>query len=260
MSATAMKHGDFTGLAGDYVRFRPGYSESVLTALLSLIGKPIGQIDVVDVGAGTGIWTAMLAARGCRSVVAVEPNEDMREQGAEVNRAARIEWRNGSGEQTGLAAQSADLLSMASSFHWVDFDRGTREFARVLRPGGRFVALWNPRLLEANPLLAETEAHLRVLCPELKRVSSGRSGITEKITELLVAHPDFNDVVYLEGRHIREQTVEEYIGTWRSVNDVQFQLGPKKFAEFLEYVRKRLRDVPTVQTTYLTRAWTAMRR
>jgi SAM-dependent methyltransferase len=201
----------------------------------------------------------MLAARGCRSVIAVEPNDDMREQGAEVNRNARIEWRSGTGEQTGLAAESLDLLSMASSFHWVDFELGTREFARVLRPGGRFVAIWNPRLIEANPLLAEIESQLRVLCPSLERVSSGRSGITNKLTELLVAHPDFTDVVYMEGRHLREQTVEEYIGAWRSVNDVQFQLGPEKFAEFLDYVRRRLHDVPAVQTTYLTRAWAARR-
>lgn len=255
----AMKHGDFTGLAEDYARFRPGYAPSVLKAVLALVGKPIEMIDAADVGAGTGLWAAMLSAQGCRTVIAVEPNDDMRKRGEDVNRGARIEWRKGSGEETGLLPCSVDFLSMASSFHWVDFDRGTQEFARVLRPGGRFVAVWNPRLMEANPLLAETEAYLGVLSPNLRRVSSGRSGITEKLTELLVAHQSFRDVVYVEGRHTRDQTVEDYIGAWRSANDVQVQLGPKRFAEFIEHVRTHLHGVPTVQITYVTRAWAAER-
>ena len=254
-----MKHGDFTGLADKYSRYRPGYSESVLTAVLALVGKPAGLIDVVDVGAGTGIWTAMLASRGCRSLTAVEPNEDMRRAGIEFTSNMSVQWRAGSGEQTGLDAGTADLLTMASSFHWVDFERGTQEFARVLRPGGRFVALWNPRLIEANPLLAQTEDYIRVLRPDIKRVSSGRSGITEKLTEMLSAHPSFDDVIYLEGRHTRAQTLDEYVGAWRSTNDVQYQLGPEKFEQFLQHVRSRLQGAK-IEVTYLTRAWAARRR
>ena len=73
MAQQSLKHGDFTGLAENYTRYRPGYSESVLTALLALLGKPANTVDAVDVGAGTGIWTAMIAKRGCRSVTAIEP-------------------------------------------------------------------------------------------------------------------------------------------------------------------------------------------
>ena len=56
----------------------PTYAESVLTALLALTGKPAAEIDVVDVGAGTGIWTRMLARAGCWFVIAVEPNGEIR--------------------------------------------------------------------------------------------------------------------------------------------------------------------------------------
>ena len=260
MAQQSLKHGDFTGLAENYTRYRPGYSESVLTALLSLVDKPVSRIDAVDVGAGTGIWTAMIAKRGCHSVTAVEPNDDMRKWGIEFTKGSGISWKAGGGEKTGLTNGCADFLSMASSFHWVDFDTGMREFHRVIRPGGRFVALWNPRLLEVNPLLVEIEEHLRVLKPDLKRVSSGRSGITEKLTGMLEALPDFEDVIYLEGRLKKFQTTVEYLGAWRSVNDIQFQLGPEKFAQFLDYAEKRLAGLPGVETTYQTRAWTARRR
>ena len=49
--------GDFTGLAKDYSQSRPDYCPSVLKASLGLLDKTSAEIDFVDVGAGTGIWT-----------------------------------------------------------------------------------------------------------------------------------------------------------------------------------------------------------
>lgn len=257
-AALNIRHGEFTGLAADYSAYRPAYAESVLDALLGLLRRPAGALNAADVGAGTGIWTRMLARRGFHRVTAIEPNDDMRTTGARDSRGLPIAWLKGSGEKTGLPESSCDLVSMASSFHWVDFDAGTHEFHRLLRPRGRFVALWNPRLIEANPLLVEIEAMLNAMMPpSAKRVSSGRSGLTETLTEKLWACGRFDDVVYLEGRHVARQTPEQYIGAWRSVNDVRVQLGPKKFQAFLDAVAKRIQDVDVIETTYLTRAWAA---
>ena len=255
-----LKAGDFTGLASDYSQHRPDYCPSVLDALLGLLGKPAAEIDFVDVGAGTGIWTRMVCARGLQSVTAVEPNDDMRANGVADSAATRIRWLAGKAEQTGLAAACCDWLSMASSFHWAEFEPATGEFHRVLRPGGRFTALWNPRLIEVNPLLVEIEAHLDTLRPNIRRVSSGRSGITETLTEQLWASPCFDDVVYLEGRHVITMTRERYIGAWRSVNDLRVQLGPEKFDAFLGFVEQRIAGLQSIEATYLTRAWSARRK
>jgi ubiquinone/menaquinone biosynthesis C-methylase UbiE len=257
-SAT-MKHGDFTGLAGDYAKFRPGYAPQVATAILGYLGRNPASIDAADIGAGTGIWTRTLAARGLHSLVAVEPNDDMRGQGIVTSRGTNIAWRKGSAEATGLPDGSADLVTMASSFHWADFDSACDEFHRILRPGGVFTALWNPRFIEANPLLVEIEAQITQLKPDIRRVSSGRSGITERLTDMLSAKPQFTEVLYLEGRHSVRQTPEQYIGTWRSVNDLQVQLGPEVFRKFLDFTEKRIAGLPAIETTYLTRAWAARR-
>ncbi len=254
-----MKHGDFTGLAGDYARFRPGYAPQVATAIVSYVGRNVSDIDAADIGAGTGIWTRMLADRGLHSVVAIEPNDDMRARGAETSRGIGIAWREGSAEATGLPDASADLVSMASSLHWADFDKACGEFHRVLRGGGVFAALWNPRMIETNPLLIEIEARITQLKPGIRRVSSGRSGLTERLTELLMARPDFSEVLYLEGRHCVRQTPEQYLGAWRSVNDLQVQLGPELFGEFLEFVESKIEGRESIETTYLTRAWLARR-
>jgi len=254
-----MKHGDFTGLAGDYAKFRPGYAPQVATAILNYVRRDAASIDAADVGAGTGIWTRTLAARGLHSVVAVEPNDDMRGQGIESSRGAGIVWRKGSAEATGLPDSSADLVSMASSFHWADFDRACDEFHRILRPGGVFVALWNPRFIEASPLLVEIEAQIMRLKPDIQRVSSGRSGLTERLTDMLSSKQQFTEVLYLEGRHSVHQTPEQYIGVWRSVNDLQVQLGAELFREFLDYTEKRIAGLTAIETTYVTRAWAARR-
>jgi ubiquinone/menaquinone biosynthesis C-methylase UbiE len=125
-----VKHGDFTGLATDYAQFRPGYAPQVATAVLSCVGRDAADIDAADIGAGTGIWTRVLADRGLHSVVAVEPNDEMRRQGIESSRDKQIVWRKGSAEATGLPDGSADLVSMASSLHWADFDKACDEFHR----------------------------------------------------------------------------------------------------------------------------------
>jgi SAM-dependent methyltransferase len=254
-----MTHGDFTGLACDYASYRPGYAPSIVTTAYALLAHAPAAIDVADVGAGTGIWTRMLAERGPRSIVAVEPNDNMRQQGVLTSHGMPIEWRKGSGEATGLAAASCDLVTMASSFHWVDFDRGCREFQRILRPGGRFVAVWNPRLIEVNPLLVEIEAQIARLKPDIRRVSSGRSGLTEHLTDRLWVTPGFDDLVYVEGRHTARQSPTQYRGAWRSVNDLQVQLGPELFERFLQIVDAKVAGLPFIETTYLTRAWMARR-
>ena len=213
-----------------------------------------------DVGAGTGIWTRMMANRGPRSLVAVEPNDDMRARGMAGGAPQAVRWVAGSGEATTPPDAAFDWVTMASAFHWVDFDAGLQEFHRLLRPGGRFTALWNPRLTEANPLLVEIEERQRALHPTIKRMSSGRSGLTETLSERLFGSDYFEDVIYVEGRHTIVMPVARYLSAWRSVNDVRVQMGPELFQRFLEDVEQRLAGVNSIEAAYLTRAWSARRK
>ncbi len=255
---TAPEHrapGDFTGLAVDYEKYRPGYSLDAVRAIVSQLGNPVDACDAADVGAGTGIFTRLLAAQGFRSVVAVEPNDDMRAQGKIATQGSPIAWRAGQGEKTGLADGSVDLVTMASSFHWVDFDRGIAEFHRVLRSSGCFAALWNPRLLEANPLLVEIEAKARAMAGDGTRASSGLSGRAEQMNRLFEQCKMFGAPTYIEGRHTVNFTPDAYLGVWRSVNDWRVKLGPDGFARFMVFVSERIQGLATIETTYLTRAW-----
>jgi SAM-dependent methyltransferase len=259
MTEFLIKHGNFDSLASDYAQYRPGYAPSIVPAVLSLLGRPACEVDALDIGAGTGIWTRMLAAQGVRSITAIEPSDEMRRHGMLSPQEHKIIWRPGTAEETGLPARAYDLVSMASSFHWTDFDQACTEFQRILRPGGRFVALWNPRMIELNPLLVEIEEEITRLNPVVKRVSSGRSGLTDRLTSMLWAKPGFDDVVYLEARHVAIQSVEQYLGAWRSVNDLRVQLGVDLFNRFLQFIERKTLGLAEIKTTYLTRAWAARR-
>lgn len=248
-------HGNFTGLAANYSKFRPGYSPDVLSAIIGMSGKTPSQMDVADVGAGTGIWTRMLAGAGMKSVTAVEPNDDMRKHGEADNDGADIKWQKGSAEVTGLADNSADILSMASSFHWADFDVATAEFARVLKSEGLFVALWNPRFIDDSPLLVDIEKQILEISPNVSRVSSGSSAFVKTLTARFADHPLFTPPVYIEGRHVSRLSRDHYIGVWESVNDIRSQMGEESWAKFMDYIKEKTKDLTHIDCSYLTRAW-----
>jgi len=106
--------------------------------ILEGLAEPSGVV-CLDVGAGTGISSRLVAERGCR-VIAVEPNAAMREK-AEPHE--RVEWREGTSEATGAADASVDLVLAAQAYHWFDEAKSLAEFARVLRVGGRVALMWN---------------------------------------------------------------------------------------------------------------------
>jgi ubiquinone/menaquinone biosynthesis C-methylase UbiE len=241
----AIEAGDFTTLAGDYAKCRPDYSPVVLRALIQYTGAHASGCKVADVGAGTGLWTKMLAEAGL-DVRAVEPCDAMREQGEAYTHGLGVSWRAGSGERTGLVTASVHWLTMASSFHWVKQPEGLKEFARVIKPGGHLTVLWNPRDIEGHPLHEPIEALVHRMVPELKRVSSGAAKHTRDWTEVLTSTGDFSDVIFFEAR--------------RSVNDIQSQAGPERFERLLVAIAEIIEPLDQVVVPYKTRAWTARRR
>ena len=126
---------EFTGKATVYDKARPGYAPAALDYILGLVDSP--NAAIADIGAGTGKFSAMLAARGC-SVIAVEPNADMRSKLPDTVRVM-----DGTAEATGLPDASVDAVTCAQAFHWFDPEKFKAECQRILKPGGRIFVVYN---------------------------------------------------------------------------------------------------------------------
>ncbi len=118
-----------------YERVRPGYPSDSADWII-----PHGARDALDVGAGTGKFTALLLARGL-AVTAVDPSKDMLDQLRLLHPGVRA--AEGTAEATGLADASFDVASVAQAWHWCDPIAASTELSRVLRAGGTLGLIWN---------------------------------------------------------------------------------------------------------------------
>jgi SAM-dependent methyltransferase len=131
----------FDALAGQYDAARPTYPEAFWDTLDALAG-PLRGATVADVGAGTGISTRGLLARGAYvTAFDLAPNMLRRVldrpavglRGVAVADAHRLP----------LPDSSADLVTYAQAFHWVRPAEAVGEARRVVRPGGALAVWWN---------------------------------------------------------------------------------------------------------------------
>lgn len=125
--------------ADDYDAVRPSYPPS---AVHWVLGEPDAALEVLDLGAGTGLLTRALVDLGHR-VVAVDPSEPM--LAALARRLPGLDARQGRAEELPLPDACVDAVVLGQAWHWVEPVAGGAEIARVLRPGGYVGLLWNTR-------------------------------------------------------------------------------------------------------------------
>jgi ubiquinone/menaquinone biosynthesis C-methylase UbiE len=109
----------------------------------------LGPADVVvDIGCGPGV-AARFAAGHAASVTGVDPAPVMLRVARMLTRPSNAHFVDGTAEALPLPDDFATVAwSIATVHHWSDLDTGLQEVRRVLRPGGRFIAI--ERLVRAD--------------------------------------------------------------------------------------------------------------
>ncbi len=148
----------FGAVAADYAAWRPGYPADVVAFLVAGTVGDDRSRRVLDLGAGTGLLTEALVAAG-HDVVAADVSADML---AELEaRLPAVPTLVARAESLPLPDADRDVVVAAQAAHWFDPAAASREFRRVLRPGGAVGFVWNvredtePWAVELAVLLAE---------------------------------------------------------------------------------------------------------
>ena len=146
----------FSTRVEDYAKFRPGYPLEILELLKRECGLKPTSI-VADIGSGTGILTELFL-KNDNKVQGVEPNPIMRNTAERLlSSYSSFISVAGSAEHTTLESHSVDFITAAQAFHWFTRDEAKIEFARILKPSGWVVLLWNERRTNSTPFLRDYE-------------------------------------------------------------------------------------------------------
>lgn len=255
----------FDGWAADYDRYRPGYPALLFDRIMVDLG--LGQQpEVVDLGAGTGMATFAMAARGWR-VTAVEPGAQMLEVLRE--RAGRQEVEvaavEATAEVTGLPDASADLAVAAQAFHWFDRPRAVGEMARIVRPGGGAALFWNVRDAERSALVADYEQLIARYfgAAGIGQYQQDGAAVEHAATRAaFAAAPSFEEPRYAEPTHDVTMVAEEFIGMAFTASYVR-RLGAgeqqRLHRELVALLERHDRGEGAFSIPYRIHLWTARR-
>lgn len=173
------------------------YSDQIVPRLthLTMRARPIGDIrrrilasahgEVLDVGFGSGLNLPHYPGTVSR-VLAVEPSEVARNIAKPAIAAAScaVEFVGLDGQRIALADSSVDCVVTTWTLCTIpDAGRAIAEFARVLKPGGRFVFAEHGLSPDAGV------AHWQNRLNGLQRRLAGGCNLNRKIDELIQAAP-----------------------------------------------------------------------
>jgi SAM-dependent methyltransferase len=195
----------FSSAAAAYAAFRPRYPD----ALFAFLAREVPARDVAwDVGTGSG-QAAISLARFFTHVIATDASS-MQIDHAEPH--PNVTYRVAPAEESGVADQSVDLVTVAQAVHWFDRGRFWSEVRRTLRPRG-VIAVWTYALFEITPEIDTV----------VRRFYSGIVGpfwpperrlTEERYRTIDFPFQEFAAPEYVIEQHVTLDDVAGYIRTW----------------------------------------------
>jgi len=136
---------NFSIQAADYAKFRPHYPPGLFRYLTDLCPE---RERAWDCGTGNG-QCAVALAEFFNEVIATDASQKQLDN-AKLH--PRVQYRLAPAEQSGLDADSLDLITVAQALHWFRIEDFWNEVRRTLHPGG-VIAVWCYVFLEVAPTI-----------------------------------------------------------------------------------------------------------
>lgn len=210
---------DSLEIADRYARHRDVTDEAFMDVVASVL--PAGG-RVADVGAGCGAPAEALRRRG-HDVVAVEPSPAMVARGRD--RHVRVPFVRGTGEDLPLGSASCGSAVLLYVLHHVeDPERVLAECRRVVRPGGRVVAVTGNTACSRQRLFA---GYFPTLVPDLPDADEvalyGRAAGLSVADVVTVPHWPYPNRV-IDDAYV-EMVSTEMFSPLRELNPIEFTDG-----------------------------------
>jgi trans-aconitate methyltransferase len=215
----------FGEVADVYHEVRAGYPEELIDAILDYCdGAPVA---VAEIGAGTGLATASLLARGL-AVEAIEPDPEMaavlRRRFPDV--AVRVRdfeaWTPPPGR--------VDLLACASAWHWLAPQRRLRLAADALRPGGVLAVFGH------SYRFADDSLHDAIIGVYARHAPELLAGDAEPPEPEPISSPTFTDAALRRFTMPVDYPTERYLALLSTFSNHRM-LPPERFAALLDDAR-----------------------
>lgn len=184
---------------------------------------------LLDLGCGTGRFTAGLGMTFECSVVGVEPSAAMLDVAISRNEP-NIEWKQGQAESIPLENQAVDLVYISQVFHHFARPRqALQEINRVLTRAG-YLAVRNSTR-EHNGELAWLK-----FFPEAEKIEEGRTPSAQELKELvcsesfvMISHSTIQQLFASSYNEYYEKVSQRGLSALIAINDEAFQSGLRQF-------------------------------
>lgn len=213
-----MSNIDFGRHSEDYTAYRPGLPASFYQRIDAI--TRIRESRSLDLATGPGTIALDLGALGS-SVVGIDISAEQiataKRVSKERNLEDKVHFRVGSAENTGLDANSFDLVTAGQCWHWFDSVAAMVEAQRVLRPGGVLAIAHYSYLAEHTPVARETEDLILEFNPSWSM--AGWTGIFPELIDDVI-HGGFRLVEQFCYQHEEEFSHARWRGRMRTCNGV----------------------------------------
>lgn len=170
---------NYDQIADAYIESRDDIPEAFIDNL-ELRGINISGAKIADLGCGPGYLSNALSEKGA-IIDAVDPTKKFIEFAKkEFKDNQRVQFLEGTAEESGLPSQTYDIVIVMRAWHWFDRDEVIDEVARILKPGG-FLVIGDAGFTGATKAVKESMKIIRKNAQKYSVASSGAKTYADQL-------------------------------------------------------------------------------